>query len=88
MILQALQPIDRIRRLRLQILRQLRIPFTHQDQRHIDRLASVLDQFERTGRDGTVPTEVLGHEAQNLALVGGVEVVELIAFGFENGDPG
>jgi hypothetical protein len=49
--------------------------------------AGVLDQIQLPGERVVVPLERAGQECEHLPFVGAVEVVELFALGFENGDP-
>src|SRR5690554_6545437 len=69
----------------LKICRQLRLPFAHEDQSTFHGL-TVVGQLQLADWRRLVPLEMFREERQRFTLVGRVEIVELIALGFENGD--
>jgi hypothetical protein len=58
----------------------------HQNQRAFHGFTAGFDQFQRSWYR-RIPREIFGHDLEHVALIGGVEVVELVALGFEHGDP-
>src|SRR5690606_14550461 len=70
----------------LKICRKLRLPFAHEDQSTFHGL-TVVDQLQLADWRCLVPLEMFREERQRFALVGRVEIVELITLCFEHGDP-
>jgi hypothetical protein len=68
------------------VCRKLRPPLAYKNQCAFNRLATV-HKLQLANRDCVIPLEMLGQEIQSVPLVGRIEVVELIALGFENSDP-
>ena len=65
---------------------QFGFPFTHEYERALDDLAVFLDKLQLSSGRVAVPSEIVRQEGQQVALVGRIEIVELVAFGFKNGN--
>ena len=70
----------------LKMCRQRRLPFVHKDKHALDGLAVVLDKLQFSRGRAVVPREVVRKERHHVALVSGIEIVELVTLGFENSD--
>ena len=63
----------------LKVRGQLRLPFAHQHQLALYRLAAVLNQLKLPGRHEILPSETVGQEPKQFAFVADIQIVQLVA---------